>query len=181
MAISKLQLVEIEFPETMSDEILSKLVDSEEFHPEPASKFVDSVRGLKVMNKDNPYADLLGRMDEAAEKYGININTSEKPQIINIVEADDYFCECLDEANKISRVKNELQVMIDENNQAKKYLKYMKDLDMDFDDLFSSEYIQVRFGKLPTMNLDKLSYYDSQEFLFKSIYQRTFVTTPRTR
>ena len=56
MAISKLQLVEIEFPETMSDEILSKLVDSEEFHPEPASKFVDSVRGLKVMNKDNPYA-----------------------------------------------------------------------------------------------------------------------------
>ena len=82
MAISKLQLVEIEFPETMSDEILSKLVDSEEFHPEPASKFVDSVRGLKVMNKDNPYADLLGRMDEAAEKYGININTSEKPQMI---------------------------------------------------------------------------------------------------
>ena len=61
--------------------------------------------------------------------------------------------------------------MIDENNQAKKYLKYMKDLDIDFDDLFSSEYIQVRFGKLPTMNLDKLSYYDSQEFLFKSIYQ----------
>ena len=47
MAISKLQLVEIEFPETMSDEILSKLVDSEEFHPEPASKFVDSVRGLR--------------------------------------------------------------------------------------------------------------------------------------
>lgn len=171
MAISKLQLVEIEFPETMSDEVLSKLVDSEKFHPEPASKFVDSVRGLKVMNKDNPYADLLGRMDEAAEKYGIHINTSEKPQIINIVEADDYFCECLDEANKISRVKNELQVMIDENNQAKKYLKYMKDLDIDFDDLFSSEYIQVRFGKLPTMNLDKLSYYDSQEFLFKSIYQ----------
>ncbi|MGN8657820.1 V-type ATP synthase subunit I [Catenibacterium mitsuokai] len=171
MAISKLQLVEIEFAETMSDEVLSKLVDSEKFHPEPASKFVDSVRGLKIMNKDNPYADLLGRMDEAAEKYGININTSEKPQIINIVEADDYFCECLDEANKISRVKNELQVMIDENNQAKKYLKYMKDLDIDFDDLFSSEYIQVRFGKLPTMNLDKLSYYDSQEFLFKSIYQ----------
>ena len=82
MAISKLQLVEIEFPETMSDEVLSKLVDSEKFHPEPASKFVDSVRGLKVMNKDNPYADLLGRMDEAAEKYGIHINTSEKPQII---------------------------------------------------------------------------------------------------
>ena len=43
MAISKLQLVEIEFPETMSDEVLSKLVDSEKFHPEPASKFVDSV------------------------------------------------------------------------------------------------------------------------------------------
>lgn len=55
--------------------------------------------------------------------------------------------------------------MIDENNQAKKYLKYMKDLDIDFDDLFSSEYIQVRFGKLPTMNLDKLSYYDSPGIL----------------
>ena len=47
---------------------------------------------------------------------------------------------------------------------------WLINLDMDFDDLFSSEYIQVRFGKLPTMNLDKLSYYDSQEFLFKSIF-----------
>lgn len=171
MAISKLQLVEVEFPEKMSDDILSKLIDSEEFHPEPASKFVDSVRGLKVMNKENPYADLLGRMDEAAEKYGITIDQTAKPQVINIVEADDYFCSCLDEANKISRIKNELQTMIDENNQVVNYLKYMKGLDLDFDDLFSSQYIQVRFGKLPTVNLDKLAYYDSQEFLFKSIYQ----------
>ena len=74
MAISKLQLVEIEFPETMSDEILSKLVDSEEFHPEPASKFVDSVRGLKVMNKDNPYADLLGRMKRQRSMVLISIH-----------------------------------------------------------------------------------------------------------
>ena len=58
MAISKLQLVEIEFPETMSDEILSKLVDSEEYHPERTPMFVESVRGLKVMNKDNRYPDL---------------------------------------------------------------------------------------------------------------------------
>ncbi len=37
MVISKLQLVEIEF-ETMSDEVLSKLVDSEKFHPETSIK-----------------------------------------------------------------------------------------------------------------------------------------------
>ncbi len=37
------------------------------------------------MNKDKSLMlILLERMDEAAEKYGIHINTSEKPQIINI-------------------------------------------------------------------------------------------------
>ena len=68
MAISKLQLVEIEFPETMSDEVLSKLVIQKNFIQSQHQSLWIHVRGLKIMNKDNPYADLLGRMDEAAEE-----------------------------------------------------------------------------------------------------------------
>lgn len=39
MAIAKLKLVEIEFPAEQYDNVLMKLINLDDFHPEYASKF----------------------------------------------------------------------------------------------------------------------------------------------
>ena len=54
MAIAKLKLLEIEFPAQQYDAVLLKLINLDNFHPEPASKFADSVQGLSVLNRENP-------------------------------------------------------------------------------------------------------------------------------
>lgn len=184
MAIAKLKLMEIEFPEEQADEILARLVDSTEFHPEPASKFADSVRGLTVLNRDNPYADLLGRMDEASAKYGVSWKQKKQPSMINIVEADTFFCDVIDQANKIDKVRQDLKSMIEENQDTIAQLGHMINDDVDFDQLFNCHYLQIRYGRLPSVNLDKLKYYDSQEFLFKPFFRDgkdcycMYITTP---
>lgn len=170
MAIAKMKLVEIEFPEDQSDVILSKLVNSEDFHPEPASKFVDSVRGLTVLNRPNPFADLLARMDEAKTNLGLDYDQVD-PQPIDIAQSDALFCDVVDDINKVDQMIKNLNQMITENNQAIAQLEHMKDENLNFDKLFTSHYLQIRYGFLPTMNLDKLNYYEDQIFLFKPFYR----------
>ena len=174
MAIAKLKLLEIEFPQEKCDEVLLKLINLDDFHPEYASKFADSVQGLSVLNRENPYADLIARMDEARDKYKLKLKCHDvKNTRINIIQADTFFCNVLEQVTKIERVKEDLTQMIDENEATIAQLNHMINSDVDFDNLFDCHYLQVRFGRIPTMNLDKLQYYGAQEFLFKTFHKGT--------
>lgn len=177
MAIAKLKLLDIEFPQTAYDPVLLKLINLDNFHPEPASRFADSVQGLSVLNRDNPYADLLSRMDEAKEKFKIQYKKEELVDTkINIIQADHHFCDMMAKVDKIEKVRNDLTEMINENEEIITQLEHMINSDMNFDTLFSCKYLQVRFGSIPTANLDKLQYFGTQEFFFKSFYKDPKIT-----
>lgn len=174
MAIAKLKLLEIEFPASQYDAVLMKLINLDDFHPEPASKFADSVQGLSVLNRENPYADLIARMEEARDKYHLNLKCQNVDSTrINIIQADTFFCNVLEQAAKIEKVKEDLSTMIEENESTISQLSHMIDADIDFDSLFNCKYLQVRFGRIPTVNLDKLKYYGEQQFLFKILHKGT--------
>lgn len=174
MAIAKLKLLEIEFPQEQCDSVLMKLINLDDFHPEYASKFADSVQGLSVLNRENPYADLIALMEEAKEKYQLDLKCQDIDNTrINIIQADTFFCNLLAEVTNIEKIREELQQMITENESTISQLQHMINSDLDFDKLFSCKYLQVRVGRLPTANLDKLQYYGSQEFLFRIFHKDT--------
>ena len=136
MAIAKLKLLEIEFPASQYDAVLMKLINLDDFHPEPASKFADSVQGLSVLNRENPYADLIARMEEARDKYHLNLKCQNVDSTrINIIQADTFFCNVLEQAAKIEKVKEDLSTMIEENESTISQLSHMIDADIDFDSL----------------------------------------------
>ena len=174
MAIAKLKLLEIEFPAEQYDSVLMKLINLDGFHPEYASKFADSVQGLSVLNRENPYADLIARMEEAGDGYHLDLKCQDVDNTrINIIQADTFFCNVLEQVTKIEKVKEDLQQMIEENEGTISQLEHMINAEVDFDTLFSCHYLQVRFGRIPTVNLDKLQYYGAQEFLFKTFHKGT--------
>ena len=174
MAIAKLKLLEIEFPAEQYDSVLMKLINLDGFHPEYASKFADSVQGLSVLNRENPYADLIARMEEARDGYHLDLKCQDVENTrINIIQADTFFCNVLEQVTKIEKVKEDLQQMIEENEGTISQLEHMINAEVDFDTLFSCHYLQVRFGRIPTVNLDKLQYYGAQEFLFKTFHKGT--------
>ena len=174
MSIAKLKLLEIEFPVEQYDSVLMKLINLDNFHPENASQFADSVQGLSVLNRENPYADLIGRMEEARDKYGLELKAQDVDSTrMNIIQADTFFCNTLEEVSQIEKVISELKEMVNENEATISQLEHMMNSDVDFDKLFGCHYLQVRFGRLPTVNLDKLKYYGEQEFLFKEFHKGT--------
>ena len=151
-----------------------KLINLDGFHPEYASKFADSVQGLSVLNRENPYADLIARMEEARDGYHLDLKCQDVDNTrINIIQADTFFCNVLEQVTKIEKVKEDLQQMIEENEGTISQLEHMINAEVDFDTLFSCHYLQVRFGRIPTVNLDKLQYYGAQEFLFKTFHKGT--------
>ena len=73
MAISRLNLVSINFDKYHYNEVLLKLFSHDDFHPELASKFIDSVTGLSVYNQDNLYEEILVRLNDASNKYNFKL------------------------------------------------------------------------------------------------------------
>ena len=144
MAIAKLKLLEIEFPAEQYDSVLMKLINLDGFHPEYASKFADSVQGLSVLNRENPYADLIARMEEARDRYHLDLKCQDVDNTrINIIQADTFFCNVLEQVTKIEKVKEDLQQMIEENEGTISQLEHMINAEVDFDTLFSCHYLQV--------------------------------------
>ena len=69
MAIAKLNLVSLDFDKDNCNDVLLELYQRDDFHPELASKFTDSVAGLSAYNNDNLYEELLSRIEEMKTKY----------------------------------------------------------------------------------------------------------------
>ena len=113
-------------------------------------------------------------MEEARDGYHLDLKCQDVDNTrINIIQADTFFCNVLEQVTKIEKVKEDLQQMIEENEGTISQLEHMINAEVDFDTLFSCHYLQVRFGRIPTVNLDKLQYYGAQEFLFKTFHKGT--------
>ena len=169
MAISRLNLVSINFDKYRYNEVLLKLFSHDDFHPELASKFIDSVTGLSVYNQDNLYEEILVRLNDASNKYNFKLEEVEvENNQINILKVKEYLDDLLLDVERIHAVIEQLDTMIIENQEAVIQLRHVADIDVDFDDLFSCKYLQIRFGKLPVNNISKLDYYESLPFVFKA-------------
>ena len=107
-------------------------------------------------------------MDSASEKYGFELEEVDvKGETMNFIKSDSLFCGLVSQADGFNRVKKELDVVIEENEAAMVQLQHVAGINVDFDDLFSCKYLQVRFGLLPLNNVDKLKYYDGQPFILE--------------
>ena len=56
MAIAKMKLITISAEKEHLLDVLQKFIDLDYFHPEPASKFIDSVHGLSSMDEEKSSA-----------------------------------------------------------------------------------------------------------------------------
>ncbi len=185
MAITKLNLVNVDFNKDCYNSVLLKLYNHDDFHPELASKFTDSVAGLTVYNKDNLYEELLVRIQEMTEKYHFQAQTvkTESNQL-NVVKVKEFLDDLFLDIDRIDAVKEQLLAMIKENDDAIVQLRHVAGLDVNFDDLFSCQYLQVRFGKIPNSNVGKLEFYESLPFVYKSFEMDErytwcmYITTP---
>lgn len=168
MAIAKLNLVNVNFEKEQYYDVLLKLYNRDDFHPELASKFTDSVAGLTVYNKENLYDELLVRIGDLTNKFHFEVKEIETENSqLNVVRAKEFLDDLFLDMDRIEAVRQQLLTMIKENEDAITQLKHVAGLDVNFDDLFGCQYLRIRFGKLPKNNVGKLNYYETLPFVYK--------------
>lgn len=184
MAIAKLNLVSLDFDKDNCNDVLLELYQRDDFHPELASKFTDSVAGLSAYNNDNLYEELLSRIEEMKTKYHFEVPEVETDAQLNVFRAKEFLDDLFLDIDRIDAVKKELTKMIEENDEDIITLNHVEGSNIDFDQLFGTQYLKIRFGKLPLNNEGKLEYYETLPFVYKA-FQRDdkyvwcmYMTTP---
>lgn len=186
MAIEKMRLVSITSDKEHINEVLSRFCSLQNFHPEPASKFVDMVHGLTTLNDPNPYEETLTQIKDMATEMSQKLEFRDENVDENQLKVWLSELEKVHEKYKQALlVKKELEDVIQENNDAMIQMENIEDLGISLDDIFSCRYMKVRFGRLPLDSVGKLKYYNNKPFVFNSFNSDSvyswcmYMTTPR--
>lgn len=186
MAIEKMRLVSITSDLEHINEVLSRFTTLQNFHPEPASKFVDSVHGLRTLNDPNPYEEALTHIKDVATEMSHKLvfedeKVDEEKVKVWLEELEKVY----EKHKQALMVRKELEDVIQENKDAMIQMENLEGLGISLDDLFSCRYLKVRFGRLPLDSVGKLKYYSNKPFIFKSFNSDSiyswcmYMTTPR--
>ena len=166
MAIEKMQLVDIvgHLPEL--DQTLLKCIQSGVFHPENVLSSGDKTTAFSLMNGENTYAASLKKLYDLAQDIHAKLQFTEDTGGLTPEGAEDEIQRIRDKASALSEEKKSLKEQIGQYEQALMLIKHLQGLDVSFDDVFASNYVKVRFGRLPFDSYPKLNFYDKKPFFF---------------
>lgn len=185
MAIEKMNLLDINSTNDNLEDVLVILSELDNFHPEKASKIIESVHGSRSMNADNPYGELLNEITATANRLGIELvdrPCSEEllDELIHLAHGEEtadaayskeniqkFIKELQTQSDLYDRTVKEFENMNKENQAAMDILSHIETSSFSFDELFSCKYLKIRFGRLPIADvdyLDKNGHYAFVEF-----------------
>ncbi|MCV2232375.1 V-type ATP synthase subunit I [Paracholeplasma manati] len=169
MGIAKVNLIDLTSNVSNLDKVLTRFIDLKNFHPILASEIVERVHGLTSFVAENPCQTMLQEIEDIETKYDLKLpNIEYRDENYNLNEMYDYITEIkrsLEE--EVTQIK-ELEVFIEKYENALIQVKNIASLDVSLDDLFASQYISIRFGRLPIDSVEKLRFFQNRPFAFKS-------------
>ncbi|MBC8586295.1 V-type ATP synthase subunit I [Youxingia wuxianensis] len=172
MSIAKMSLVSLTGGMDVLDDVLMRLYRQGDFHPEQALQYAGA-RGFEPLSGENPYSGLLSKITEIGLDAGMKLQY-EPPKASGQTDArqysrqyyQDFYNKFNDELTYLNKRRNFLRGEIEQDENALVQLKHIAALEVDFDELFSCEYIKIRFGRLPVDSYPKLNYYKDRMFVF---------------
>ena len=169
MAIEKLTLVDVEGSLKKINKTLVKCCESGCFHINPPPNISGSNIEAKNLRDKGLYEKMIKSYRGAAENLGITLDE-------NVPYDDVEYNVSIDFKSYLDRINSAYSELFDEKSRLTAELKdnsvvYMNLLQLsgfkgEFNELFSCEYIKIRFGRIPNGNIKKLSFYEEKGFFF---------------
>lgn len=169
MAIAKTKLVNITADLQDLDKVLERFVGLRCIHPVLATEFVEKVHGLTAFSADNPCSVILKELTDMEKEFEYTIEVATIDYIgSSTEEMKSYVANTHQKIKAIADQKKNTHDLIQKYQNALIQIKNIGSLDISLDDVFSCDYVYSRVGRLPNDSVEKLKYYRSRPFIFKS-------------
>ncbi|MBI9009617.1 MAG: hypothetical protein JEZ05_06255 [Tenericutes bacterium] len=168
MGNAKLKLFRINSKLMNLEKVLEKFVLLTCVYPVKANEFVKKVHGLASIDTSNPYLTVFEEFKEIEKEN--NLQMTEDligSKVYDYEEIKKYISELHKKLKDLNAYKRETEDIIRKYSNALIQVKNIEDLDISLDDLFSCEYINSRFGRMPIDSLEKLAYHNKHGFIFQ--------------
>ena len=170
MAIAKLNLVTITAKNKQLNPVLERFVLMDYVHPVMASDIVEKVHGLTSFSTENPCNIILKELEDIEKENDIVLPTISVNSIdYSLDNMRDYVHNTHDHIQRLYNQRKDAENLIKKYTDALNQVKDLENLDLNLDDLFSCEYVNSRVGRLPVDSLEKLNFYNSKPFIFKTL------------
>ena len=164
--IAKMKSIKIYGQVERLDDSIAKCFESGCFHPEAIHPSDSSAKAMNLSEK-NPYTEVLSRLLDVSRTAEIEPlfdgGDTGEISIDSVKEFTDQFekqiNELVDKRRKLLEGENERKNVLTQ-------LEHIEGLGVDLDELFQSDILKIRFGRLPVNSYPKLAYYDDKLFIF---------------
>jgi len=166
MAVSKMKMVNIIGQYKHLDDIIDIYAGSGCYHPEQTIDIMSDVSGFSAINEDNPFNAAMTKFNEILNDLGIvpeEIDGGKEK--IGIDEISGYVDELEENVGKRQQERKLLIQDISELDITIEQLDHFKKFEFDLDKVFASEFIKVRFGRIPFGSYAKLEEYNDNPYV----------------
>ncbi|MCK4551913.1 MAG: hypothetical protein KAU02_03275 [Tenericutes bacterium] len=180
----KLKLFRITGDLKSLDETLEIFVKLSCVYPIESSEFIDRVHGLTSIPTDNPWESVYHEILEIESESNIVIKPNNIDSIdYSLDKIKNYIHNTHQSLYKLANVYKEGENLRKKYNDALIQVKNIATLDISLDALFSCDYMNVRFGKMPKDSLEILKLYEKKPIIYqlfneeKNNYWLMYLTT----
>jgi len=166
MAIEKMEMVSIVGEYKFLDDAISACISTGCYQPEPTSDIMSNIKGFTNIVGENPFAKKLKRFTDIFQICNICPVVTKSSDEISDSEINDLLNKIDSDLHEIHERRTELVLQIQENKRLIEQLKHFTDADINLKELFSCEFIKVRFGRLPIDSYSKLNQYTNSKNIF---------------
>lgn len=136
--------------------------------PVLADNFTSQVHGLTTLPKDNPWQAVINELDQVEKISGIQIEPQSVFELKDGYDTVGQYVHSIHESFKdLLKQKEESMLLIRKYEDALTQVENINYLDVSIDDIFSCQYINSRFGKMPIESLETLKLYKHKPIIFE--------------
>lgn len=177
MPVTKMEMVTVIGSLEKLNTFLSKCCLDKEYHPEHADGYISDSLGFRPLSESNIYEERLQEITDLARNFEVELTLLE---LKNIKKKDDvlddqYLHDLSSQLKELQDKRNALLEKIKHNKLLIEQFHHFDKVDLPLNEIFSCEFIKVRFGHLPMLSLKKLDLYEDNPYLifFPSSYDAT--------
>lgn len=150
------------------DEFITSCCISGDFHPENAMEYISDSLGFVPLNEENPYTTPLQKIDEIASVAGVTLKSTFKGEEIVIDPSElDYIDNFKKKISEVFEQRKLISDKLAEIEASQEQFSHFIGLDVPIEEVFSCQFLKLRFGRIPKDCYPKLkAYEDSKLFIF---------------